>query len=497
MDGKVGSTMKVVGSILLGSAIGVAGIGGARSADLPSRQAAPIEYVRVCNAFGAGYFNIPGSDACLKLGGVVRADFYLHPGAPASAPNQFAYNLAGQVYRRDLIQYRTRAYLNLDARDKTEFGDLRAFVSLRYTDDSLPPAPFGGGRITVVGLPPGAKENAGSFQGLPNEQTYLNAAYVQWAGLTAGVAHSFFDFYTHGYEVGSYAVGVSDQPLDLFAYTARFDGFSATASIEDPTTRRIGDSSADTLASNVNPGKTTAAYLTYGALNAPDIVGSLRHDGRWGSAQVAGALHQVNASPIALAGGALPVGYTPSTVWGGALEAGVKLKLDNINPGDTMTGQLSWDRGAADYTNAWSYWTGTTNVYFKNLNIGVPANDAFVLPNGSIGLSQGIGGFLGYQHHWSTTVRSALFGSYLKITEPSPALLLSASTADAALWDLGFNLVWSPVKSLDIGAEILYTNLQLSGAKLATGTVSPTGATIPTPANSNDWRGRVRIQMTF
>ena len=94
-------------------------------------------------------------------------------------------------------------------------------------------------------------------------------------------------------------------------------------------------------------------------------------------------------------------------------------------------------------------------------------------------------------------MRSALFGSYLKITEPSSALLLSASTTDAALWDIGFNTVWSPVKSLDIGAEILYTNLQLSGAKLATGTVSPTGATIATPSNSNDWRGRLRLQVTF
>jgi hypothetical protein len=493
----LGGTMKIFGSILLGSAMGLALVGGAQGADLPSRQAAPIEYVRVCNAFGAGYFYIPGSDVCLKLGGVVRADYYLRPGAPSGVPNQFAYNLAGQVYARDDIQYRTRAYLNLDARSTTEFGDLHAYLSLRFTSDSLPPAPFGGGRITVAGLPPGAKENTGSFQGLANGQENLDAAYVQWAGLTAGVAHSFFDFYTHNYEVGAYAVGVSDQPLDLFAYTAKFGGFSATASMEDPTTRRIGDSSADTLSTNVNPSKTTAAYLTYGGINAPDIVGNLRYDGAWGSAQVAGALHEVNASPIALAGGTLPIGYTPSTVWGGAVDAGVKFKLDNFSAGDTMTGQVSWDRGAADYTNAWSYWTGTTNVYFKNLNISVPANDAFVLPNGSIGLSQAIGGFLGYQHYWSPGLRSALFGSYLKITEPSTALLLSASTTDAALWDLGFNTVWSPVKSLDIGAEILYTNLQLSGAKLATGTVSPTGATIPTPSNSNDWRGRLRLQVTF
>jgi len=489
--------MKNLGSILLGSAIGLALVGGAQGADLPTRKAAPIEYVRICSAFGAGYFYIPGTDTCLKIGGVVRGDYYLRPGAPSGVPNQFAYNLAGTVYTRDLIQYRTREYINLDARSTTEFGDLRAYASVRFTDDSLPPAPFGGGRITVPGLPPGAKENVGSFQGLTTGQEYLDAAYVQWAGLTAGVAHSFFDFYTHNYEVGAYAVGVSDQPLNLMAYTAKFGGFSATASAEDPTTRRIGDSTGDTLATNVNPSKTTAAYLTYGAFNAPDVVGNMRYDGGWGSAQVAGALHEVNSMPIALAGGALPVGYTPATVWGGALDAGVKFNLGNFSAGDSMTAQVSWDRGAADYTNAWSYWTGTSNVYFKNLNISVPANDAFVLPNGSIGLSQAIGGFLGYQHYWTPNLRSTLLGSYLQIREPSDALLLSASTTDATLWDIGFNTVWSPVKSLDIGAEILYTNLQLSGAKLATGSVSPTGATIATPANSNDWRGRLRVQVTF
>jgi Porin subfamily len=49
----------------------------------------------------------------------------------------------------------------------------------------------------VAGLPPGAKENAGSFQGLTNRHVFVDAAFVQWAGLTAGVAHSFFDFHTH------------------------------------------------------------------------------------------------------------------------------------------------------------------------------------------------------------------------------------------------------------------------------------------------------------
>jgi hypothetical protein len=490
--------MKISGSILLGSAVGLALVGGAQAADLPTRKAAPAEYVKICTTFGAGYFYIPGTDTCLKLGGVVRAEFFVRGGAPTGVANQSAYNLAGQVYNRDAIQFRGREYINLDARSTTAFGDLRAYTSIRFSNDSLPPGPFGGGKNTVAGLPVGAKANAGLFQGLSPGQVYVEAAFVQWAGLTAGTAHSFFDFYTHNYEIGSYSVGTSDQPLDLVAYTAKFGGFSATASAEDASQRRIGNSTADTTVGDVNPSKTTAAYMTYGAIDSPDFVGNLRYDGSWGSVQVAGALHEVNSAPITLAGGVLPVGYTPSTVWGGAVEGGVKIKLDAVSPGDNMTAQGSWDRGAMDYTNALNFYNGTTNVYSHNISISVPVNDAFVLPNGSIGLSEAYGGFLGYQHYWMPTVRSNLFGSYLQIKNPGAAQLLNSGADNAEVWDVGFNTFWSPVKALDLGAEVVYTNLRLSGAfPLATATTLPSGLKGPTPANSNDWRGRIRVQMTF
>lgn len=515
--------MKILSSIPLVLAAGLLLVGGAQGADLPTREAAPAEYVRICGVGGVAGFLIPGSGVCLKIGGAVRAEYFYRGGAPTEVANQSAYNLAGMAYNRDAIQWRAREYVNIDARAPSDYGDLRAYAGLRFTDDSRPTAPFGGGKVAAVGLPLGAKESAGSFQGLPYQQAIIDAAFVQWAGLTAGVAHSFFDFYTHNYEIGNYSVGTSDQPLDLIAYTAKFGGFSATASAEDPTTRRIGDSTADVGVAQNNPTKTAAAYLTYGPINAPDAVADMRYDASWGSIQIAGALHEVNSDPIfgcttagKFAGvtnincglptspGApdtheLPLGYTPSTDWGYALNAGAKFNLDNLNKGDNVTAQATYSKGASDYANAWNYWSGTTSIYYKNINISVPANDAFVLPNGSIALSQSTGGFLGYQHYWIPTVRSDLFGSYLSIRNPSAAQLLSAGADNARVWDIGFNTFWSPVKALDIGAEVVYTNLQLSGAyPLATGTVLPNSATKgPVPADSNDWRGRIRIQMTF
>jgi len=60
---------------LLGSAAVIMAVVGAQAADLPSKKAAPATYVKICDAYGAGFFYIPGSDTCLRVGGYVRVDY--------------------------------------------------------------------------------------------------------------------------------------------------------------------------------------------------------------------------------------------------------------------------------------------------------------------------------------------------------------------------------------------------------------------------------------
>src|SRR5712672_4546314 len=45
--------MKMVKSLLLGSAAGLVAVGGAQAADLPVK-AKPVEYVKICSLYGAG-----------------------------------------------------------------------------------------------------------------------------------------------------------------------------------------------------------------------------------------------------------------------------------------------------------------------------------------------------------------------------------------------------------------------------------------------------------
>ena len=66
--------MKMVKSLLLGTAAGFVAVAGAQAADMPVKAA--VQYVKICNLYGDGFYYIPGTNICLKLGGYVRAQFY-------------------------------------------------------------------------------------------------------------------------------------------------------------------------------------------------------------------------------------------------------------------------------------------------------------------------------------------------------------------------------------------------------------------------------------
>jgi len=79
--------MKLAKSLLLGSAAALVATAGASAADLPSKKAAPVQYVQVCTTYGAGFFTIPGTNTCVKIGGRVRADYaYVAPQTQIATP---------------------------------------------------------------------------------------------------------------------------------------------------------------------------------------------------------------------------------------------------------------------------------------------------------------------------------------------------------------------------------------------------------------------------
>lgn len=129
-------------SLLLGSTAALIALSGARAADaVLVAEPESVEYVRVCDAYGKGFFYIPGSETCLKIGGHVRYQAKVGDDAGSG---------------EDLKTYKqfSRATLRFDARSDTELGTLRSFIeaTVQYDDDSKAKLPhayieLGGFRI--------------------------------------------------------------------------------------------------------------------------------------------------------------------------------------------------------------------------------------------------------------------------------------------------------------------------------------------------------------
>src|SRR6188508_3283 len=116
--------VKIVKSLLLGSAAGLVAVVSAQAADLPVKAKA-VEYVRVCSLYGAGFFYLPGTDTCIKLGGYLRADTTFNGGAHGAPA--WSGDLGQQNRFRDDWLSRSRLALTVDTRTATEYGVVRTF----------------------------------------------------------------------------------------------------------------------------------------------------------------------------------------------------------------------------------------------------------------------------------------------------------------------------------------------------------------------------------
>ena len=95
-------------TLILGSAAGLMAMSGAQAADLPVKAKA-VEYVRICSLYGAGFFYIPGTDTCIKIGGYLRADVTFNGGAHGAPA--WSSDLGQQNRYRDYYTARSRLAL--------------------------------------------------------------------------------------------------------------------------------------------------------------------------------------------------------------------------------------------------------------------------------------------------------------------------------------------------------------------------------------------------
>ena len=563
-----GYDMKLLKGLLLGSAASLAMIAqgtGARAADLPG--IAPIEYVRICDAYGAGFFVIPGTDTCLRVGGLVLGEFrgfnpsysisgtsfYGAGAAPTHAASGPLFPVAGLGFipsitqytnqrSRDATDFNALGRVELDSRSQSPFGTVRSFLRV----DSY----YGSGGNSATGslgsLSSTWNQTAGSSSA--RYTTILNKAFIQFAGLTAGYAQSMFDFYADAYNYNN--LRGSNATTALVAYTAVLPyGFSATLSAEDQASRRANVASTiagvTTLSAAGVPstsvinigGVQSASFLANPAgARIPDIVGNLRVDQPWGAAQLSAAAHQVDSSLFGSGALATPAA-TPATAfsspafafpaattnsYGYAVQGGLQLNADYLSPGDKFWIEAAYEHGAfgyiagnnlgfnygavnqnrfagsgftpTDYSAGWNAQAGSDCVF---------TSTTFNASTGSVSCQQQWGWDItgAYKHYWIPTLASAVYGSYLEEHFPGDALAGfggAVGVSNLKEGRVGTNLVWTPLKGFDIGAEFSYVHLnQTRPAGLASDALLNESGLPSFQANTNQYEGRLRVQRAF
>ena len=533
--------MKMVKSLILGSAAGLIAVGGAQAADLPVKAKA-VEYVKVCSLYGAGFWYIPGTDTCLKLGGYLRAETNFNAGV--SEQPGWNGSQGAQDRFRDYFSVRSRFSFNVDTRTATEYGVVRTFAQVRWNQDTF------GGTSTNANIIANSSSAGSGINGLTNTvangYSSVQFLFLQFAGFTFGKSASAYSSPWHGFpgNITSYLLGGNDSSTGVpnVQYTSQF-GNGVSGSIGLDEARVYDRTNLPNVATLANPFGGTVGTNSYGGNHSPDIVGNIRVDQAWGLFQISAAGHNVDATyytPVAGAAGTATgeLSGHPSDKWGFAVQAALNIKNIPTGAGDDIKFDVSYANGATKYIigtagtspNFAVFSGGATNAY-QTFGTGATTDGVFAgssAANGTpIYLTKGWGLRGAFNHNWNPNWSTSLFGGVASIDYDANASALicgklgygataavaaavgtSVTTArngtcnpDFRTYQIGLVTRWTPVKNLTFSAEAQYFWLDQSNSGTFTPTAVPT--TLAKPIAVYQWKdqnviaGNIRVQRNF
>jgi hypothetical protein len=285
-------------TLLLGSAGALAVVGGAQAADLSVAE--PVEYVKVCDAFGAGYWYIPGTDTCLKIGGLVRFEAKFH-----SAVNEYPVSVNGfqTLVHSAAWDFTTEARITVTAKSMTEYGPLTGYVELRAKSDNADRTNAAYGDRAGWSNLTGAQDITNGTALYGTKLAYLDSAWLELGPLLVGRAQSIYEYgawYNFDFNDLDADAGGNDQVRLSWAMS----GFGIQLGIEDPRDRWG-----------------TSLSSSY---SMPDIVAAITvAQGHWD--------------------GKLSVGYGQTSAGSGfGVQAGLTIKLNEIAKGDKLGLKAAW-----------------------------------------------------------------------------------------------------------------------------------------------------------
>jgi hypothetical protein len=518
--------MQMVKRFLLGTAAGFVAVAGAQAADMPVK-ARPVQYVKICTLYGDGYYYIPGSDTCIRIGGYLRLDV----GWNVAGGRTPAYSGTQGAQDRTVspLSTRGRANIAMDTRTQTQYGTLRTLTSLQYQNENQ------------------------------SESFNVARAFIQWAGFTFGRMQSFSDTWSlnDSWNLEQQQTGsdTGANGVNGIAYTFELgNGITFTAGADERRTKSLTNLSVNSVL------KVGAEPTDYHAGETyPDPYLSLRADQAWGYVAVSGGVHNVNATYYTQSGTAASLatsgvpGYSctaagfaggvgaantplascghPSDKVGFFLMGGGEVKLPVLGAGDRMGANARFAEGASGFGEGSNL--GSTALFNAGNSLAMSWASDGVFVNGSgIELTTSWGVSAGYEHHWTPTLWSGVFAGYSAVSYDSQAktyfgdaIGCTATGSGAAkqtsvnntgtgatncnpnfqYLEVGYRTTWQPAPGFYFALESLYTyvwtgfggdtlNLSNAGANPVIG-ARPAG--FYNISNQGIWEELFRVQRTF
>src|SRR5262245_35671164 len=384
--------MKMVKSLLLGSPAGLAAVSGTQAADLPVK-AKPVEYVKICTLYGEGFYYIPGSQICLKIGGYVRADY----GWNVTGARTPHYTGAPGAQDRSVSPYSTRhrAHFNFDSRTQTAYGTLRTYVAVHVDN-----------------------ENQGTVTVNPTR------AFIQWAGFTFGHTKSFTDTPgTPGDDTFKSLHQTQNQSdtgangTNQIAYTWELgNGMTLNVGADERRTKALANLSGTI----VTLGSTPAT--AFGPYQHPTPWVNFAVNQAWGRFGVSAIFNKINATYYTAATpgflctqtGTTQCGY-PDDEWGWAVLSGIDIKAPWLGPGDHFGGYFNYGVGAAAYAGGSNLNSPSLFGGGNQVAVGV-ITDAVYLNGSQFELTTTWTIGAGWEHYWLPNFSTTVYGNYTDVS---------------------------------------------------------------------------------
>src|SRR5262245_36557968 len=487
--------MKIMKSVLLGSAAGVVAVAGAQAADLPVK-AKPVEYVKICTLYGDGFYYIPGSDTCIRFSGYIRSDY----GYNVTGARTPQYSGAAGARDRSVNNYSTRhrGSFSIDTRTQTAYGTLRTFQTHHMQNENT------------------------------TESTNIARAFIQWGGFTFGRTVSFTDHEGSLGDSGMRSLHQVQNQSDTgangtnqIAYTWQLgNGITLNVGADERRVKSIANLSQPTSfagGGTLNTGSAVGLepISSRAGNNMPNPWVALRVNQAWGRASVAVIANpnQVGYYTPANFTGPVPAGCVQQTVpmsmqgqstcgypddkWGWAVISGTEIKLDFLSPGSRLGAYFNYGVGATAYGGGSNLVSPGLYGSGNTVALGF-VTDAVFTNGGSLLQTTSWTAGAGFEYFWTRNFSSTIYGNYTEISYPDEVTngrlwcggISGAGTYQQSVaqgrcdfgfkfWTVGTHHDWFPLPGLRFAVDVMYTAIDsnMSGDTITLGRTQGARAT--------------------